>query len=240
MKPKTFLIADTETTGLAPNNLVFDFGYTIATRKNVLLHRSFLVREILCNPAAMLRAIDSEQWRQTFGGKIFSHYIPNIAAQEYRIYSWREIVAQLREDMREFSVDVFCAYNIDFDMRALAKTNARISGDTKILEYKPDLLDIWLFACNVALNRSLYHTFCEQYGFISPAGNVRTTAEKTYAYLTGNPQFVEQHTALADAIIETEILQRLLKRRKAIPYNQVNAMPWKIAQKPVDKTGKLL
>jgi hypothetical protein len=68
-------------------------------------------------------------------------------------------------------------------------------------------------------------------GWITPANNVRTTAEKVYAYLTGQHDFVESHTALSDAQIETEILHRLLAKRKTIPYNNPNlASPWRRAQ----------
>lgn len=230
MQAKRFLTADTETIGLAPKNIVYDFAYTIATRKNVLLERSFLIREILTQPRIMLAAIDDEKWRQTFGGKIFSHYIPRLDENKLKLFSWREIVETLRDDMRTHDVSVFCAYNINFDMRALAKTNSVVIGSGKILDYKPDLLDLWLFACCTALNKKLYHDIAAKQGWISEANNVRTTAEKTFAFLTGDYSFIESHTALEDAQIETEILQRLLARKKTIPYNQIEHMPWRTAQ----------
>jgi hypothetical protein len=63
---------------------------------------------------------------------------------------------------------------------------------------------------------------------------VRTTAEKVYSYLSGNPDFIESHTALHDAQIETEILHRLLARKTPIPYNVLDHMPWRKAQKRQD------
>ena len=230
MKPKHFLTADTETLGLSPNNFVYDFAYTIATRKTIKLTRSFLVREILCNPGFIMRGFNNKEWRTMFGVKIFIDYIPALDESRMKIYNWRDIVETLREDMRTYDVKVFAAYNINFDTRALGKTQHAICAGGKILEYKPDLLDLWLFACVGALNTKLYHDVARKQGWISPADNVRTTAEKTYAFLTGNYDFVEKHIALDDAIIETEILQRLLAKKKTIPYNQVQTMSWQHAQ----------
>lgn len=232
IKQKKFLVADTETIGLAPQNLVYDFAYAITTRKETVLTRSFLVREILTDPRTMLGALDHADWRQTFGGKIFSHYIPMLdAATERKIFGWQEIVDILREDMRTHDVDVFSAYNINFDMRAMAKTQHRIQGAGKILEYRPALLDLWLFSCVGVLDTRLYHDVAQRMGWISEAGNVRTTAEKTFAFLTGNFDFIESHTALEDAEIEAEILRRLLAKKKRIPYDEIEHMPWQRAQK---------
>lgn len=235
MKAKNFLVADTETLGLGKRALVFDFAYVIANRKNVLLERSFLVREILTNPAVMLRAFFDENWRGMFGGKIFRHYMPALSDQTIRIHSWRDIVGTMRDDMRTHDVQVFSAYNLNFDMGALARTQEHIQSGGKVLEYRPDLLCLWQFACETVCNTRLYHEVAQslgqEHGWITPAENVRTNAEKVYAYLSGNHSFIESHTALEDAQIETEILQRLLARKKTIPYNVLDHMPWRIAQR---------
>lgn len=235
MNPKKlFLVADGESTGLGGRAYLFDFAYTIATRKDVLIERSFLVREILCNPSIMLRAYFNESWRAMMGAKMFTDYIPMIANREARLYPWREIVETLRDDMQTFGVDVFSAYNLRFDMGALSNTHALLGHTDKILPYRPDLLCLWEFACNTLCNTPTYHRVAHDMGnasgWITDAGNVRTNAEKVYAYLTQRLDFVEAHTALADAQIETEILQRLLSRKKKIPYNVLDHMPWRKAQ----------
>lgn len=230
MKAKTFLVADGETVGLAKRAFLFDFAYAIATRKNVLLERQFLVREIITNPRVMLRAYFDSHWREMMGGKIFSQYIPMLARHEARIFSWREIVETLRDDMLTHGVDVFSAYNLRFDMGALATTHNWIGHTDKILPYRPDLLCLWEFACSTLCNTPTYHRVAHEQGWISDANNVRTNAEKVYAYLSQQFDFVESHTALSDTQIETEILQRLLARKKTIPYNVLDFMPWKKAQ----------
>jgi len=232
-KQKTFMVSDTETTGLGSKAIVFDFAYVIATRKKILLERQFLVREILTNARLMLGALFNSNWRAMFGGKLFELYIPKIATGEFQIYAWRDILEIMRDDISTYGVDVFCAYNISFDLGALNKTH-RMLVEKNLNFSRLDLLDLYLFSTSTLLNSQLYHDFAWKHGiakgFITEADNVRTTAQATYAFLTGNPDFIESHTALADAQIETEILWRLLARKKTIPYNDVQHMPWRHAQ----------
>lgn len=232
-KAKTFLIADTETIGIGSRALVFDFGYVIATRTHDIIERSFLIREIITSPRYMFSAIADRRWRESFGGKLFTVYIPALHNNDMRLYRWREVKEILRDDMQTHGVDVFCAYNLGFDSRALQLTDRIITAQKKkVLTYKPDLLCLWNFACKVALNSPTYHRLARDRRWITDANNVRTTAEKAYAYLTGNFDFVEEHTALADAQIETEILRRLLAKKKGIPYNDPDLyMPWQHAQR---------
>jgi len=232
-KAKTFLIADTETTGLASLARVFDFAYVIATRKNVLLERSFLVREIITNPRYMLGALQDNRWRDMFGGKLFSHYIPALNSGEIKLVPWHEILNTMREDMLTHDVSVFSAYNLRFDLGALNRTH-NIIASKKLNFSRLDLLCLWEFACVTVCNSQLYHDVAWQHGkgsgWVTDADNVRTNAEKVYAYLSGNHDFIESHTALHDAQIETEILQRLLAKKKTIPYNVLDHMPWMKAQ----------
>jgi len=235
MKEKRFFVCDTETTGIGSRAIVFDFAYIISNRRGkIFCERTFLVKEIITNANLMLGALFNKEWRAMFGGKIFSLYIPHIASQEFRLVAWRDILAQMRDDILTYDVDVFCAYNISFDLGALNKTH-RLIAEKNINLSRLTLLDLYLFSTSTLLNSQLYHDFAwkhgKEKGFITDANNVRTTAQATYAFLKGDPDFIEAHTALADAQIETEILHRLLARRKKIPYDDVQHMPWRHAQK---------
>ncbi|MDH3380755.1 MAG: hypothetical protein OEQ39_27895 [Gammaproteobacteria bacterium] len=234
MREKMFLIADTETIGTDGKAIVFDLAYVIATRKRIILERSFIIREIITNPRAMFSAIANNFWRESFGKKLFTHYIPGLASQDLQLFGWRDATEILRDDMQTHNVKVFSAFNLNFDIGALGKTQLFIMDGGKVLPYKPDFLCLWQFACETVCQTNLYHDVAQaqgkESGWITEAGNIRTNAEKVYAFLTGDLNFVESHTALEDAQIETEILQRLLARKKPIPYNRINHMPWKLAQ----------
>jgi len=233
MRQKTFLVMDTETTGIASKAMVFDFAYVIATRTKILCERKFLIREILTNPRVMLGALYDRTWRDMMGGKLFHHYIPGLHSGELELFGWRDALQIMRDDVLTFGVDVICAYNLPFDLGALNKTHQRIT-EKNINLSRFDLLCLWEFSCSTVCKEALYHQVARQQGqatgWITPANNVRTNAEKVYAFLSGDLNFVESHTALEDAQIETEILQRLLAKRKTIPYNVLDHMPWRKAQ----------
>jgi len=234
MKQKVFLTMDTETTGLASRSFVFDFAYVIATRNKIILERKFLVREVITNPRIMLGALYNKDWRAMMGGKLFTHYIPGLNNSTLKIHGWREVLDQLRDDILTYNVDVFVAYNLPFDLNAMQKTHNMVVE--KQLDFsRLTLLCLWEFSCVTVCREQTYHNLCWQLGkdagWITPANNIRTNAEKVYAYLTGNFDFVESHTALEDAQIETEILQRLLAKKRGIPYNVVQGWSWRKAQK---------
>jgi hypothetical protein len=235
MKAKVFLIADGESTGLGSKAFLFDFAYVIATKKKVLCERSFLVREIFTNPNIMLAAFFNSDWRSMMGKKVFRNYIPALSNSDMRLYAWSEIIETMREDMRTYGVDVFSAYNLRFDMGAIALTHKQIGTPGKVLEYSPDLLCLWEFACQTVCQQKTYHDIARGYGtetgWVTAANNVRTNAEKVYAFISGNHNFVESHTALHDAQIETEILWALLAKKKPIPYNVLDHMPWRKANR---------
>lgn len=222
MRKKYFMIADTETIGLPPFDLIFDLGYVIATRNDIILERQFLVKEIITDPFKMRRAY---HW-----DKLFTFYIPQLAMGKIKLFHWPEIVKQFREDFGNYEIDVFVTYNLPFDEGALKRTHYTLGDGEKMLPYKPDRLDLWLFACMAALNSPIYHQVARQEGWLTDRDNIKTASEQAYAFLTGDFEHRTPHTALKDAQVETVILQRLLAKKTRIPYNEIQAMPWKLAQ----------
>lgn len=240
MKEKRFLVADTESTGLGSKAFVFDFGYVISNRKGkIFQERNWMIEEIITNPKIMLAAFWNPDWRSMMGGKIFRHYIPALNHSDVSIIKWREALAIMRDDIMTYGVNVFSAYNLPFDLGAMQLTNRKIVE--KNLDFsRLDLLCLWEFASITVLRSRLYHDMAHKlndpiaHDWVSKANNVRTTAEKTYAFLSGDHNFIESHTALHDAQIETEILHRLLARKTPIPYNIVEGFSWRKAQRRQD------
>jgi hypothetical protein len=75
------------------------------------------------------------------------------------------------------------------------------------------MFDLWGLACNHLLNCDNYREMCNEFGWISASGKYYTTsAETTYRFLKGNADFIESHTALNDAEIETEIFAEIIKK----------------------------
>jgi hypothetical protein len=57
-----------------------------------------------------------------------------------------------------------------------------------------------------------YDTFCYENEYLTKNGRKRYTAEILYRFLSGNNDFIEEHTGLADVLIEKEIFCECLRR----------------------------
>lgn len=216
----TVAIVDTETPGLPPNNVVYDFGYVIQDKKGKkLFETAHLVEEIVTDANRMMGAF--------YAKKMFSHYLPLVDAGLIDIRPFDYIKQEYQDMAAQYNVNVFSAYNLGFDIRALSATNSLLSAG-KFLNTSPKLLDIWQFACEVLLDRPTYKRLAQSQKWVSDAGNMRTNAECAYRYVSGNVDAVEAHTALCDARIEGEILAKCFRQNKTIPYGKMDAQPWRI------------
>ena len=75
------------------------------------------------------------------------------------------------------------------------------------------MIDLWGVACSVLINEEEYKLKCLETSQISASGLFfKTSAETTFRFLIKDYDFIEEHTALGDTIIETQILTRALKK----------------------------
>ena len=223
IKAKTYLTIDTETCDLQGN--VYDMGWTIHNKKGEIFSEfNALVLETFSDPRKMMGAF--------YADKLFTHYAPMLERGEIVRLPWMDIIKQLRSDIMEFDVDVICAYNLAFDRRVIRQTHDMLGDGSKVLPKMVDLLDIWRFACETKLSQVAYSRIARAQNWVSDAGNIRTGAEYAYRFCSGDYGFIEDHTALSDARIETEILAECFRQKKRVPYNQIkdkySASPWRI------------
>lgn len=222
IQQKNILVIDTETCDLSRD--VYDVGFTVTNKRGEIQH-SFtgLVEENFENAKKMMGAF--------YAGKIFTHYARMLQDGGIRLMAWADIIAAIRDAVSTYDVSVIAAYNLGFDMRVMKNTH-KVLGDGQSVLGKPmQILDLWQFACEVRLNNNLYRELAESRGWVSAAGNVKTGAEFAYRYITGNWDFIESHTALHDAEIETEILRACYAAKKRVPYGKVNGSPWMIVNR---------
>ena len=223
MKQKVFFIFDTETQGIE-KKLIYDIAWNIVNRRGeILCNRNFLVREVITNPTIMCDAF--------YHRKIYTDYLNMLDNGENSIIrDWSEIASQIRDDVKTFGVNIFSAYNLGFDAGAMRETAAYCNAGYT-LEDKPEILDLWLFACLNLFTQKDYRRIASALGWKSDAGNFRTTAEHAYRYITGDWNFAESHTAHDDTQIETHIFEDLMRNKRKIPYNILDPHPWRYAQK---------
>jgi len=213
-----FLVLDTETADLTGN--VYDVGYTITNKRGEILREyTALVSEIFTDADLMMGGF--------YAKKTFSHYAPMLDAGEISLVPWLDIVSTMQADIADYGVNVLAAYNLGFDKRVMSHTN-KLLGNGPVFATAPKMLDIWQFACETKLNSATYKSLAFDQGWVSAAGNIRTGAEYAYRFCAGDWGFIEDHTALSDAKIETSILAACFAAKKRVPYGIVNGQPWRI------------
>lgn len=139
-------------------------------------------------------------------------YIAHLYSGDYNNWEWRQkkVCQQILEETpwinpNEFDGDHFNFRGKDYPMS-----------------------DLWGLACTRLINETKYKNKCLELSMITASGlYFKTSAETTFRYLIDGYDFEEEHTALNDAIIETEILQRALKKGKIeqgiqyFPFNEL-------------------
>ncbi len=144
-----------------------------------------------------------------------------------QVMSWGAILKQLSQDIKDYKITLFSAYNARFDRQAIVSTS-------QIIPYKNyckglwelDFLDIMLI-CEIFAKQKDFKKWADNHGAKSNKGNYQCKAETIYRYLTNNNEklqinvpdsytWAESHIALEDIDCEGVILQAAisLSRRK--------------------------
>lgn len=114
----------------------------------------------------------------------------------------------MSRDINQFNVKRAFAYNSPFDDRVF-EFNCdwfKVINPFENIE----ILDIRAFACEYLVDNR-YKAFCESNNYFTDSMNYSTTAEIMSRYINMNDTIVEEHTALADSILECEILTTIVE-----------------------------
>lgn len=220
--------------------LIYDIAWTIADRQgNILDSKQFLVAETFAVPAVFNTAYYAEKrpryldmlkrgetmvlpWDAimeifltdlhkvdavgAFNSMFdFKKAIPFTELYIRKLYSpnyqqWEQVQRQLcarianeryqRNDEKEFEANCF-----------------KFRGESF------PLFDLWGLAAKILLNNVSYKKECLNHDLLSASGlYFKTSAETSYQYLMNKYDFMESHTALDDAMIETFILSKIAAR----------------------------
>lgn len=224
--------------------LVYDLGWTITDREgNVVKTTQFLIAETFSVPSVFNTAYYAEKrpiyidmlnrgettikpWYEVM--KIFMEdaasvdavgafnamfdfkkaipftelYINKLYSANY--YEWENIQRKScenilqnppRKDSEDFEPDVF-----------------------RFRSHTYPLFDLWGLATTYLLNNVSYKSECIKHNLLTNSGTFfKTSAESSYQYLCKKYDFVESHTALDDALIETFILSKIAQKHSIEP-----------------------
>ena len=80
------------------------------------------------------------------------------------------------------------------------------------------MCDLWGLACEKLINIDKYRNFCLENNLLTTSKTFfKTSAETSFQYLMKDFDFIESHTALSDAEIESQILLKALKKGAVNP-----------------------
>lgn len=221
------LVIDTETANDITQPLPYDIGYAICDRNGkIYIKRSFVVAE------TFLDYKNKQLMNVAYYADKIPHYWDEIRANKRTLKSIFSIRKQIREDMRTFNVKSVGAYNMGFDKKALNNI-IRYCSQSRIRWFFPfgtKYFCIWNMACQTVLNTVTYIKFAMKNNLMSKAGNVQTSAEACYKFLTGSPTFKENHTGLEDVEIEIDIMVKCYRAHKKM-NKDINSFCWQLPQK---------
>ena len=96
----------------------------------------------------------------------------------------------------------------------------------KLRKKEYPMCDLWGLACDRLINIDKYRNYCLENDLLTASAiYFKTSAETSFQYLMNNYDFIEDHTALSDAIIESQILAKGLKKGAVTPM--VTAFPFR-------------
>ena len=229
---KKILIIDTETVGELNYPIAYDIGLVVTDRNGNIYHQAhFVVKEIFGDLQRMCSAYYSNK---------FQSYIDTIYQQETEPLPFTEIVKKINAICEVWDISTLSAYNLSFDKRSMKNTAVELLGTEKWLDREMNDLCIMCAACDILYGAKYCKTARTQ-GWITEKGNIKTSAECGYRYITGSYDFEEAHKGLQDCLIEKEILTAIYKRHK--PFNgKIKAFPfrevWKRERKMQEEEQK--
>ena len=198
-----FLVIDTETTNSIDDPFCYDVGFAVVDAAGAVLEaHSYVVADIF---------LDNELMASAYFAEKIPQYWDEIKSGKRQLRRFKTIRSILRDVVQQYGIRYIVAHNASFDYRSLNYTQ-RLLTSSKYRYFFPWGVEIWdtLKMARQALGKNeTYKQFCIDNGFIygkEDKPQCRYTAEIIHRFLTGNLDFVEEHTGLEDVLIEKDIL----------------------------------
>lgn len=238
MKKKFVIVFDTETCNSLMINdkldlsqsLVYDIGWqVIDLHGNVYEQKSFVIYETFVGMKDVMKS--------AYYAKKIPMYEEQLKSGERELVRFATMRNKLLETMKIYGTNVVAsAHNALFDIRALNNTQRYLTKSKYrfFFPYGTKIWDTLKMARQTYAKEKGYIHFCEDNNYMTNhvVPRPRLTAEILYRYISGDDEFEEEHTGLADVQIESEILWAILRKHKKID-KVVGASKAPTAQKEV-------
>lgn len=222
--------------------LIYDLGWTVCDAKGKIYRkRSFLITEIFSVPSVFNTAYYKEK-RPQYLEKLKNGSITLKTWKEATEILERDLLEVQAVGAYNAAFDfkkaipftekyIEALYSSDFQRweEVQEKVCANIARGKKAAkrdgapEFDPctftfrgiayPIFDIWGLACKHLLNTDEYRNACLANNWITSSGKYyQTSAEKAFAYLMNDREFLESHTAIEDAEIESAIFGKVVEK----------------------------
>ena len=209
MKKHYYLTIDTETANSLDDPMMYDLGGAIHDRRgNVVETFSFIIYDVFCADRGLF---DTAYYANKRG--LYEQQIADGSRKIVTIYTARRHVADL---CKKYDVKAIIAHNARFDYRAVNGTLRYLtkSRNRYFLPYGIPMWDTLKMAQDTICKQKSYIRWCKDNGYCQKNGKPRATAEILYRYISGEEDFIEQHTGLEDVLIEKEIFAHCIRQHK--------------------------
>lgn len=209
-----YLTIDTETANNLDNPIVFDIGGAVHDKQGKVLETfSFIIKEVFYEMPELMQ--------ECFYLAKIPQYNAQIYKGERKVVSLYEAKKHIDELCETYHIKAIIAHNARFDYRATTTTQRYITKSKYryFLPYDVELWDTLKMAQDTICKQKTYIAWCAKNGFLKKNGTPRATAEILYRYISNNIDFEEEHTGLADVLIEKEIFAHCMKQHKKMRKN---------------------
>ena len=204
-----YLTIDTETANGFDDPIVYDIGGCIHDKYgNVYETFSFVVYETFYGMQDLMQT--------AYYAKKIPMYKEQIARGERIVKRYSSIKWYIRDLCKKYNVKAIIAHNMAFDYRATTRTERYLTKSKYrfFLPYGVPIWDTMKMARDTICKQWTYKEWCYNHGYLTKNGRVRATAEILYRYISGDNNFQEEHTGLADVLIEKEIFAKCMAQHK--------------------------
>lgn len=194
------MVLDTETANDFDDPIVYDIGAIIIDKKgNVYESVSLIIYDTFFEMEDLMRTAYYADKR--------GNYLEDINNGLHQIVRYETAKRIINELARKYDIRAIMAHNARFDYRATTRTQRYLtkSKSRYFLPYGVEIWDTLKMAQDTICKTKSYIAWAIANGYVTQTGRPRATAEILYKYISGEDDFIESHTGLADTMIEKEI-----------------------------------
>ena len=225
--------------------IIYDIGWVIADRNgNIVKKVNYLVQETFFVPTVFFTAyykdkrpfymaelaqghISAKCWNEIVEELSADLASVDIATAYNAAFDFKKAIPFTEEYIQA----LYSADYVAWEKAQKRLCEKVIAGETKkdtnpeyltpvllLRDVEYPIADLWDIACDRLINIDKYRNYCLENDLLTASKQYfKTSAETAFQYLMNQWDFVENHTALSDAEIETQILAKALKKGKIEP-----------------------